>query len=175
MDTISALTSRRSIRKYTGEKLTDEQLNTILKAAWAAPVGRSRYESLHLTVIESPEVLGAFDAAAAQMFGNPNMHPLYAAPAFLLVSCKPMGEAFLNVEYSNAAIIAHNASLAAVELGLGQCLIWGSVAALNLNAEVLSKLELPEGFVPLCGVILGATEEKYAPREIPERITVNRI
>lgn len=62
-------------------------------------------------------------------------------------------------------------SLAAVELGLGQCCIWGATMALSKNEELVEALHLPEGFVPCCSLILGKTEEKYEQRQISiERI-----
>lgn len=51
MNTMETICSRKSVRTYTGEQITEEQLNTILKAANAAPVGMGQYEGVHLTVI----------------------------------------------------------------------------------------------------------------------------
>ena len=76
-----------------------------------------------------------------------------------------------NVVYSNAAIMVHNMALAATELGVGSCYIWGAVAAASHNPEILSELKLPEGFIPCCAVCLGKTEETYELREVP----VNKI
>ena len=76
-----------------------------------------------------------------------------------------------NVSYSNAAIIAHNMTLAAVDMGIGSCLIWGAVIAGNNDPELVKELNLPEGYKPCCSIILGKTNEEYQPREIPE----NRI
>ena len=59
-------------------------------------------------------------------------------------------------------------ALAAVELGLGACHIWGAVRAINADEALLKELSLPEGFAPCCGLIAGKTAETYAPREIPE-------
>ena len=108
METINALFSRKSIRNYTGKKISEDKLNEILKAAKAAPVGMGKYDAVHLTVIENPELLQDIDAAAAKMFGNPDMHPLYGAPTFVIVSAKTENETPNNTEFSNAAIMAHN-------------------------------------------------------------------
>ncbi len=42
MNTMETICSRKSIRTYTGEQITEEQLNTILKAANAAPILENR-------------------------------------------------------------------------------------------------------------------------------------
>ena len=51
MDTFDNLFSRRSIRKYNGESITDSELQLILKAAYSAPVGRALFDTLNITVI----------------------------------------------------------------------------------------------------------------------------
>ena len=67
-------------------------------------------------------------------------------------------------------------SLAATALGVGCCYIWGAVVALSSRPELVKALGLPEGFVPCCGLVLGQSEEGYAPREIPQnRIGVNYV
>lgn len=168
MNTLEAICSRKSIRSYTGESITNEELNTILKAANASPVGMGQFESLHLTVITNNELLGKIEATTAAMFGKPDMHPLYGAPTLILVSSKKPAPMMENVAYSNGAIMVHNMALAATELGIGSCYIWGATAALSRNAEILAKLNLPEDFIPCCAIALGKTDCTYALRDIPD-------
>ena len=171
MNTMETICSRKSVRSYTGESITQEELDTILKAANASPVGMGQFESLHLTVITNKELLSKIEKATAAMFGKPDMHPLYNAPMLVLVSSKEPAPMMENVAYSNAAIMVHNMALAATELGVGSCYIWGAVAAASHNPEILSELKLPEGFIPYCAICLGKTEETYELREVP----INKI
>lgn len=166
MNTLDAIFSRKSVRSFCGAP-TETELNTVLKAAYAAPVGRALYENVHLTVITNARLIGKINEAAIAFFNNPNMDPMHSAPVFVLVSAK-LGGPNDNVGYSNCACIVQNMTFAAVELGLGACHIWGATAALNLNPELVAELNLPEGFTPCCGMLLGKTEEVYALREIPE-------
>jgi len=54
-----------------------------------------------IAVIENPDVLQSIDESTAKMFGKPDMHPLYGAPTFIIVSVK-LGDARMrNTEYSN--------------------------------------------------------------------------
>lgn len=177
MNTIEAICSRKSVRNYTGEQITAEQQNTILKAANAAPVGMGQYDGVHLTVITSKELLKKIDAAGAAMFGKPDIHPLYNAPMLILVSAKmPPAEAMRNVTYSNAAIIVQNMVLAATELGVGACHIWGATTAILNAPDILGELNLPDGFTPCCAITLGKTDDVYEQREIPmDRIARNTI
>ena len=177
MNTIETICARKSVRTYTGEQITEEQLNTILKAANAAPIGLGQYESVHLTIITNAELLGKIDAAGAAMTGKPDAHPLYNAPMFVLVSAKmPSVKVMENVIYSDAAIIAQNMILAATELSVGACPIWGATTAILNVPDILKELHLPEGFTPCCGVVLGKTDYTYEEREIPmDRIARNTI
>lgn len=169
MKTIDAITKRKSVRSYTGEQITREELSTILEAAAAAPVGLGQYDSVHLTVITNKTLLSKIDAAGAKMFGKPDIHPLYNAPMLIVVSAKVSTDAtMLNVTYSNAAGIVQNMALAATDLGVGACHIWGATAALASSKELCDELDLPEGFSPCCALTLGKTDYGYPKREIPK-------
>lgn len=171
MDVIEALENRRSIRSYTGEKLSDNELQAILRAAQVAPVGMKRYDAVHLTVVEDAELLARIDSACARMLGNPEAHPLYGAPTLVVVSHRPThGDKLGNVEYSNAAIVMHNMALAAVELGVGCCHIWGAIRAVVADPDLTAALSLPEGFTPCCAALLGHTQEVYTPRDNREEL-----
>ncbi len=176
MQTLDTLFSRRSVRSYTGEQPTQQELDTILLAANAAPVARGLYDAVHLTVVRDADLLRQIDAAGAALFGNPALHPLYQAPTLILVSGREPQPGAENITFSNAAIVVHNMSLAAVELGLGQCCIWGATMALSANTQLVEKLHLPENFVPCCGLIVGKTEQNYSLRQIPaNRIGCDKI
>ena len=176
MDTMETICSRKTIRSYTGEAITADELNVILKAANAAPVGMGQYESLHLTIITDTDLLNKIDTAGAVMFGQPDVHPLYGVPTLVLISSKKPDPMMENVVFSNAAIVAHNMALAATDLGVGSCYIWGAIAALSGSVELLKELNLPENFIPCCAIGLGKTDCTYEMRDIPEnRITKSVI
>lgn len=176
MDTFKAICSRRSVRTYTGEGLSHDELEHILIAANAAPVGLGKYEDMHLSIITNAELMRKVDEAGARMFGDPNMRPLHGAPLFILVSTKKPEPLMANVAYSDAAIIVQNMVLEAIDLGVGACHIWGAVAALSNDPEIIKELNLPEGFVPCCGVVLGKTDIAYEVRDVPtDRISQNTI
>lgn len=168
MNTFETIYNRKSVRNYTGEKPTNEELQKILKAANAAPVGMGAYDSLILTVITNKELLGKIDINCREYMNMPNRAMLYDAPMLIVVSSKIDPAPNDNTAYSNAAIIVHNMALAAVELGLGSCYVWGAIFALNNSNKILQELKLPEGYTPCCALALGKTNEIYKLREIPE-------
>ncbi len=175
METLKALKTRKSTRSYTGA-LSDEALQTVLMAAQAAPVGMGQYDKIHLTVIKDKALLDEIDRAAVKFFGDPSRLPLYGAPCLILVSTPIPDPAAGNVSYSNAAVITENMSLTATDIGLGSCLIWGAVAALNQTPELVAKLNLPEGHTVCCGIVIGETTDELTEREIPaDRISVTYL
>lgn len=175
MNTLETLFSRKSVRTYNGKNISDEQLNIILKAAWASPVGRALFETLHITVISNKEYLSKWEDYCEKMTAH---RPFYGAPTVILVSSLIPSKDLksVNVNFSNAAILVQNMAIAATDLGIGSCHIWGAVRLLNDNEELLKELGLPEGMVPCCAIILGQTDEKYELRDIPEnKISTNFI
>ncbi len=167
MNTVEAIFSRKSVRSFCGS-LEKEELDTVLKAAYASPIGRAQYQTVHLSVISNKKLLKRINESAKEFFGNPSINPLYDAPVYILVSAK-LASPEDNVGFSNCATIVENMALAATELGIGACHIWGATIALSQKEEILKELSLPEGFTPCCGIILGKTEEIYTQREIPEQ------
>lgn len=171
MNTLETIYSRKSIRNFNGKSISETELKEILKSANAAPVGRAMYDTVSLSVITNKELLNKWENAMAAMVGNPNLHPFYGAPTVILVSSLANDGALNNVNYSNAATMVQNMALAATELGVGACHIWGAVAALGGNKELIKELGVLDGFIPCCAIALGKFDGKYEIREIPE----NRI
>lgn len=42
------LNTRKSVRSYTGEKISEETLDAILEAGQASPVGMAYYDKVHM-------------------------------------------------------------------------------------------------------------------------------
>jgi len=175
METLKAMKTRKSTRSYTGS-LSEADLQAVLIAGEAAPIGMGKYEEMHMTVIRDQELMNEINASAAAFFKNPEMVPLYGAPCLILISTKIENPAMGNVPFSDAAVMAENMTLMATDIGIGSCLIWGAIAGLNSNPALVEKLGLPEGHTPCCGVVVGDTTESFVERDIPEdRITVSYI
>ena len=112
----------------------------------------------------------------ADLTGTPDLHPFYGAPTVILVSSDISAHPMNNVNYSNAAIIVQNMALAAVELGVGSCHIWGAVRALENEDDFIKELNIPEGKIPCCALALGHFDGEYELREIEDnRILTNYV
>ena len=122
METMKAIASRQSCSTYTGEQITDDELQTILKAANAAPIGMGKFEEVKLTVIQNKDLLNKFDSTGAKFFGNPESHPLYGAPTVILVSAINPGNAHTFVSYCNAACIVEKHGTSSYGFRSGKCI-----------------------------------------------------
>lgn len=151
METLKMIESRRAVRQYTGQ-ISDEQLNSILLAANAGPVGLSGYEAFRLTVIQDPNILSKLSG-------------IYEAPTVIIISAKEPDSS----DYLSAGAIVHNMELAAEDLGLGA----------NYNMASLHsypKEIIPNGFEPVFAITIGQTEEEFTPRDTPmDRIKTNIV
>jgi len=107
METLKAMKTRKSTRSYTGS-LSEADLQAVLIAGEAAPIGMGKYEEMHMTVIRDQELMNEINASAAAFFKNPEMVPLYGAPCLILISTKIENPAMGNVPFSDAAVMAEN-------------------------------------------------------------------
>ena len=175
MELMKAIAVRKSTRSYKSEQISDESLDTILKAGCAAPVGMGAYNSVHLTVVQSSELLEKFTKVTREVFINPKMDPFYGAPTLIIVSGKP-NEKAPGVEAANAACIVENMSLAATDMGLGSVYLLGFLFAISTDKELLKELNLPESFIPAAALAIGyPTEPLTQEKELKQTISVNVI
>lgn len=57
METLKAIASRSSVRKYKKDQVSKEALDQVLEAGKAAPVGMALYDDLLIKVIQNEEYL----------------------------------------------------------------------------------------------------------------------
>lgn len=151
METTNMINSRKAIREYNGQ-LKDWQLDDIIKAGYAAPVGMGEYENYAFTVIQDPKVLS-------------QMNGIYDAPTVIVISTKKAG----TMEALSAGAIAQNMELAAENDGVGS----------NYNMASMSSIPagvIPEGFKPIFGLTMGQTDHDFSPRAISlNKIKTNTV
>lgn len=163
MRTKEAMERRYSCKAYKPEQITERELNILLQAANAAPVGMGKHENVKLTVIQNRELLDRIDAEGARFFGNPQLHPLYGAPTMILVSVNADD---VEVGMCNASCVIENMCIAAADLGLGACYIRGNIKAVRDDREICEAMKVPAGFVPAGAVIAGYPAAEESPRQL---------
>lgn len=161
MELFEVINKRFSNRKFLERQISNEDLNKILKAGMQAPVGRGRYEDMHITVIQDKNLLDEINKLADRSV-------FYNAPTLVIISAKDDGH---GLDRENSACVAMNMLLAATDLGLASIYL-NLVIGLIKNSDVLNKLNLPLGFVPIVGVGLGYADGSHI---IEHKIDVNYI
>ena len=143
---------RRSIRRYTSQPLTSEQVTRLLEAAMAAPSGHNK-QPWHFVTVTRRDLL---DRLA-------EVHP-YAR----MLRQAPLGNAVCGVPASEfwvlyCAAATENILLAAVEEGLGA--VWCGVHPHpELEEPVRQVLGIPREITPFCLIAVGHPAEEKEPR-----------
>ena len=151
MELFEAINNRFSNRKYLDKQISDDDLNKILKAGMQAPVGRGKYEDMHITVIQNKELLD-------EISGLAESSAFYNAPTLVIISARDDGH---SLDKENSACVAENMLLAATALGLGSIYLNLVIGLIKENENVLNKLNLPEDFAPIVGVGLGYADGSH--------------
>jgi nitroreductase len=156
MTDLNFIFSRRSIRRFTAEKVSQAQIKLLLEAAMAAPTAMNT-QPWHFVVIEDTGKLA--ELRKILPFGKMDA-PLAISICGNLGSLKRLVTERFWVQDCSAA--TENMLLAANTLGLGT--LWCGVHPINrLESSVRTILNLPEMVIPLNIVYVGhPAEEKPA-------------
>lgn len=175
METLKAIVKRKSTRAFLPEKqIPKTDLEKILAAGCAAPVGMGDYGSLHLTVIKKPEALAAITKVVQETL-EMDKDVLYGAPVFVIVSTSKKQKA-LNIHFANAACVAENMLIAATDMGIDSLYLWGAAHVIAGNDELCRQFNIPDGFKPVSGVALGYAVEKYsAEKKFGITLSINYV
>lgn len=152
MEFFEALRRRQSVRAYTEEKVSKEDVAALVEAAQLAPVGMHNNKGYMLTVISSKAVLAAMKASFTRVSGK-DADPSYGAPLFILVSRMP--EAIDEIVKYDVGCIIENMHLAAAALGLGSVYIHGMIFSIRGEKDWQKAAGLPEDAIPMCGLAVG--------------------
>ena len=172
---LAALHRRKSVRAYTGEPVSAEQKEQILRAACAAPTAGNQQLYTILDITDQ----GLKDKLAVSCDNQPFIAKaevvlIFCADcqkwydAFAAAGCEPRlpraGDLMLAV--TDAAIAAQNAVTAAWSLGIGSCYIGDIMERCETHRELL---HLPDYVFPAVMVVFGYPTEQQKKRLKPER------
>jgi nitroreductase len=163
-ETLRVIQSRRSIRKYKPEPITDTELQAILQAAVYAPSAGNR-QPWHFTVVCDPALMtrlkktlkenllkcGAeFLAKRASESGFIAFHD---APMLIIISADEKA-GFSSIDCGAAA---QNIALAAESLNIGTCIMTSSgfLFLEDADGQLKKALGIPDGYRHVCVVTLG--------------------
>lgn len=167
---LNAIAKRSSIREYTGEAVSRDQLETIIKAGMAAPSAMNH---------QPWEFVAIDDRALLDKLGDvlPYAKMLHKAGAAIAVCGnveKDCPAPYNSIWIHDCSAATENILLAVEALGLGA--VWTAVEPSDaLVAVVKDALKLPDNVVPLCVIPIGhpAVEAKPKDKFKPEKIHWN--
>lgn len=165
MDVLTAIRTRRSIRKYSSEQIDDETIEAILDAGFCAP-SASNKRPWHFLVIRDKATLGAIAEA------HPYAKMMPGASCCIVVAgdTEAQPSTGLLVEDCSAAI--QNMLLAAHGLGVGAvwCGIYGGRG--DRHVQFAGLLQLPPDMLAVGMIAFGYPAET---KDAPERFEKDRV
>ncbi len=164
MDVFEAMLTRRSVRKYTDQDVSDEQMQQILEAAMMAP-SAGNAQPWQFVVIRDKDTL-----AKVKEF-NPYAAMAANAPVAVLVCGDLSLEKYKGYWVQDCSAAVQNILLAAHGLGLGA--VWTGIYPLEDRISGASKMfQLPEQVIPLALIVIGqpAAQPASKSRYNPERV-----
>ena len=168
MDFMQNLLTRRSVRKYTGQPVTQETVEQLLRAAMQAP-SAGNGQPWHFIVLSNRELLTAV----------PKFHPyakmLPGAALGILVCGDEKEEKYAHRWPQDCAAATQNILLAAHGLGLGA--VWLGIYPNKERAQGFRNLlKLPDHIHPFSMVSIGypAEQPPFEDRYNPERVHYNQ-
>ncbi len=177
-ETIRALLERRSIRKFTSQALTEDQITTLTDVALSSASAVNRQPWIFRFVTRQPllkalsdrairyfEETGDLDTLARIRSRHPSI--FYGAPLLILIGLPQADGSQLE-----AGIAVANLATAAQAMGLGSCIIGMTQAALTGDEKDAFEKELdwPSGFAFAISLAVGyPAMGKEAPQRQQEK------
>lgn len=166
MDAIETILTRRSIRQYTAEAVSEPHIETILRAAMAGPSAGNQQSWRFVVTTDR----AALDAMAET---TPYGKILRAAPLAIAVCADTRDLKHEVMWQQDCSAAAENALLAIHALGLGA--VWlGFWPKMERVVPLREVLGLPEGVEPLCVLAVGHPAEDKPPADRYDASRVHR-
>lgn len=172
-EVLKAIAKRSSTRAYTEQKLTEEELNSLVIAGLQAPTSNNEQE-IHITVLnDSNPILAEIEEEKNKSMGlyNPRNNFYCGAPTVMILS----GDADYYWSKVDAGVAAENIAIAAESMGLGSLIIGCIKDALYGEKKEYfeNALKFPEGYEYEVAIALGhkAFEKEQHEYSVEKSVT----
>jgi nitroreductase len=171
---IKNILSRRSIRSYKQEQVSDNELDTIIRCGINAPSARN-WQPWEVRVVQNKEILAEINtdfieaakgkslqgsAARAQ---EPDFNVFHSAPTLIVIAADTEN----HYRKGDCGMLAQNISLSAESLNIGTCVVGNVADIINHSANLRKKLAISDTYEVLFGIAIGYKNENPTakPRE----------
>lgn len=152
--------TRRSVRKYQPQQVSDAHLDAVLEAGLYAPTAKNNQKPLMVAVRdkETRDLLSRMNAAVMGV----ETDPFYGAPCVIVVLADPEFPTWID----DGSLVLGNLLNAAHALGLGSCWINRARECFDTpeGKELLKKWGVPEYYRGVGNCILGYPDEVPEPK-----------
>lgn len=164
MDLFKTLYERRSIRRYTGQQVSDDQLEKIVEYGMFAPSAVNK-QPWHFIIFRDKSTINSINEV------HPNSVMLNKASAGILICFDKKLEHDEGYGPVDCSAATQNMLLAAHGMELGAC--WVGIYPREQRIAALHKLfNLPEHVIPFAVISVGYPNEV---KQKPERFKKDRI
>lgn len=176
MDVITALKTRRSVRKFTTDMLTDSQIETIIHAGQIAPSSRNTqarffavfkgYQAIETLLKNTREATARLPKSRyTETLLNPAYSLTYGTPVFIMVFGNPLETHCPDMD---CACSLQNMLLAAHGMGIASCWI-NQLCFVHEDKsfrDYMTSLGIPTDYACYCSAAFGRYDGTYpaAPR-----------
>lgn len=157
--TLETIMSRKSVRQYTSEPVSDRQVETLMKAAMAAPSAMNK-QPWKFVVVKDREAL---DSLAESL---PYAKMLKEAPLAVVVCGETLLEdgSYNKFWQHDCSAAAENLLLAAESIGLGA--VWTAAFPDEARCKAIKTvLGIPSTVMPLCVIPVGHPAGDTQPKD----------
>ena len=125
---------RVAVRKYTNEKVAQDDIEKLINAFQAAPCGMHQTDVMQMTVVEDEKLLSQIEQVTS--------NACYNAPLLFVINVKKNNE----FGERDASVAAENIMVEAAELNLGSVYLMNAASVLNSAKNLEEELGVPENF-----------------------------
>jgi FMN reductase (NADPH) len=151
---IESMLNRKSVRKYTDQKPTEEVIETVVRAGQQAPFA-SQLCSLLLTRKKAPFHAPLWFTVCVDMH---RMEVIMAKRGWSVIA-NDLSMLLFGIQ--DAALMAENMVIAAESLGMGSCFLGGTPYQAG---RIQKNYKLPKRVFPLVELVMGYPAEEFPPR-----------
>ena len=167
-ETINSILTRRSIRKFTDQMISKEDLDIILECGKYAASGQGKQSGMMIAV-QDPNMIEKIERLNAEVVGrDPDLvHNFYGAKTVIVV----LARKDVGTHVYDGALVMGNLMNAAHAVGVDSCYIFRAkeVFATDEGKQMLSAWGIPDHYEGIGNCILGYREEggvkPVAPRK----------